>query len=317
MFLGVVLTIVGLLALSTVYHQIRKLTEVKKNTPPGEVIKVGDSEMHIYGQGEGSPTILFTCGNGLGFTLGNFYPTISKLSERYRVVAYDRFGYGWSGSTSRPRTLERINEELFEILDKSRETGPFVLVGHSFGATESIQFAKRYPELVAGVVSLDGTSPAFYEGRKDLYKQNIVASSLLRFLSFTGLLRVISNLGLFTTTGESTPKEIVRVTNMMTYNRVYSKEAVEEVMALIYGDVEKGTLGDIPVLVLTADNEKLKKKQPEMYQDFVNSQTDLLALSTRSQQKIIEDADHFFPIKMPDVVTDELQSFLDAYAAKA
>jgi pimeloyl-ACP methyl ester carboxylesterase len=206
---------------------------------------------------------------------------------------------------------------LFELLDKSRETGPFILVGHSFGVTESIEFAKRYPELVAGVVSLDGTSPAFYKGRKDLYKQNIVASSLLRFLSFTGLLRVISNLGLFTTTGESTPKEIVRVTNMMTYNRVYSKEAVGEVMALIDGNVEKGTLGDIPVLVLTADNEKLKKKQPEMYQDFVNSQTDLLALSTRSQQKIIKDADHFFPIKMPDVVTDELQSFLDAYAAKA
>jgi alpha/beta superfamily hydrolase len=91
---------------------------------------------------------------------------------------------------------------------------------------------------------------------------------------------------------------------------------VHEVVALINDDTEQGTLGDIPLLVLTADNRKLKEKQPEMYQDFVNSQTDLLALSTRSQQKIIEDADHFFPIKRPDVVTDELQSFLYTCASK-
>ncbi len=92
----------------------------------------------------------------------------------------------------------------------------------------------------------------------------------------------------------------------------YSREAVEEVEALINNDEEQITLGDIPLLILTADNLEMKKKQAEMYQYFVSSQKELLALSTNSQQKIIEDAGHFFPIKKPDIVAEELLAFLAA-----
>jgi alpha/beta superfamily hydrolase len=98
---------------------------------------------------------------------------------------------------------------------------------------------------------------------------------------------------------------------MMTYNRVYSREAVEEVNALINTNEELASLSDMPLLVLTADNREMKKKQAEMYQYFVNSQKELLALSSNSRQKIIEDADHFFPIKKPEIVTEELLSFFE------
>ena len=229
MFLQVAFTFFGLLAISTVYHQIKKGMEVKKNPPPGELIKVGDGRMHIYGKGEGAPVVLFSCGNGMGFTLGNFYPTFTALAEKTRVLVYDRFGYGWSGSTSRPRTLKQINEDLRELLDKSGETGPFIFVGHSLGATEAVQFARRYPERVAGVVTLDGTSPSFYKDRKSLLAQNTLASAVARFLSVTGILRVLTRLKLFTTAGDSVPKEIAEITDMMTYNRVYSREAVTHV----------------------------------------------------------------------------------------
>lgn len=311
MIVKIVFGLLSLLLLSTIYHQIRKVMEIKNNPPIGEMIKVGEHKMHIYGKGEGSPTILFTCGNGMGFTYGNFYATISVLAEKTRVVVYDRFGYGWSDSTLSPRTIKQINEELYELLNKSQENAPFVLVGHSLGATEVVQFAQRYPELVVGVVTLDGTSPSFYRNRKDIHMQNIIVSRVARFLSVTGLLRVLANLNLFSTAGDSTPKDIVKLTNMMTYNRVYSREAVEEVNALINNDEDQITLGDIPLLVLTADNIKMKRKQAEMYQCFVNSQKDLLKLSSRSRQKVVENADHFFPIKKPNIVTEELLDFID------
>ncbi|WP_176762054.1 alpha/beta fold hydrolase [Natronincola ferrireducens] len=311
MFFKISVVLLGLLALSTVYHQIQKKIEVNKNPAPGEMIRVGDGRMHIYGKGEGSPAILFTCGNGMGFTLGNYYPVFSALAKKTRVVIYDRFGYGWSDSTSRPRTMKQINEDLYELLDKSPETGPFILVGHSLGATEVVEFAQRYPELVVGVVTLDGTSPTFYRNRKSLHAQNTVAAAIARLLSATGLLRILTNINLLSTAGASSPKEIVKITNMMTYNRVYSHEAVEEVKALINNDQEQSTLGDIPVLILTADNLKMKKKQAEIYQYFVNSQKELLTLSSKSRQKIIENADHFFPIKKPDIVIEELLNFLD------
>ena len=309
MFLKVVYSVLVFLALSATYHHIRKGIELKSNPPPGKLIRVGDGRMHIYGKGKGSPAILFSCGNGMGFTLGNFYPVFTRLAEETRVLVYDRFGYGWSDSTRRPRTIKQINEDLRELLDKSGETGPFIFVGHSMGAAEAVQFAQRYPELVAGVVTLDGTSPAFYKDRRSLLLQNTIAPAVARFLSVTGVLRILTRLNLLTTTGDSVPKEIAGITDMMTYNKVYSREAVEEVKALINNDEEQGTLGDIPILVLTADNLEMQKKQAEMYQYIVDSQVELLALSSRSRQKIVKDGDHFFLVKKPDVVIEELLSF--------
>ncbi len=311
MFQTVGYTLLGLLALSTVYHNARKGIELRNNPPPGKLITVGDGRMHIYGKGKGSPTILFTCGNGMAFTLGNFYPAFIRLAEETRVLVYDRFGYGWSESTSRPRTIKQINADLRELLDKAGESGPFILVGHSLGGAEAVQFAQRYPELVAGVVTLDGTTPAFYKDRKPLLVENTVASTVARFMSVTGALRALTRLKLLSTAGASLPKEIADLTDMMTYDKVYSREAVEEVKALVNHDEEQGTLSSIPLLILTAENLEMQKKQPEVYQYFANSQTELLSLSSESRQKIIQDADHYFPIKKPDVVTEEVLSFFD------
>ena len=94
-----------------------------------------------------------------------------------------------------------------------------------------------------------------------------------------------------------------------------SNEAVAEVKALINNDEEQGSLGDIPLLVLTADNLKMKKKQPETYNHFADSQKELSTLSQNSSQKIIENADHFFPIKKPEIVIEELMDFFDKIEA--
>ncbi len=307
----VIILLLILLFISTIYHQVRKKFEIKKYRPLGKVINVGDGNLHIYGKGKGTPTIIFTCGNGLGFSLGNYYTIFSKLAETNRVVVYDRFGYGWSSSTSNARTIEQINKELYQLLKKSNEKAPFLLVGHSLGAIEVVGFAKRYPELVAGVVTLDGTSPSFYRNKKELSIQNIMASSITRFLSFTGLLRILINLKSLNTTSKLLPEEIDKTTKMIAYNRIYSNEAIEEVQNLIKNGEEEGTLNDTPLLVLTADKLVMKQKQKKLYQDFENSQNDLLKLSSNSRQIIINDADHLFLIKKPNVVIKELQNFLN------
>jgi len=55
----------------------------------------------------------------------------------------------------------------------------------------------------------------------------------------------------------------------------------------------------------------MKKKQPETYNHFADSQKELSTLSQNSRQKIIENADHFFPIKKPEIVIEELMDFFD------
>ena len=68
---------------------------------------------------------------------------------------YDRPGYGWSESGFKPRSSWQISSEMREMIEKSGESGPFVLVGHSFGGYNVRVFTSRYPDLVSGLVLID------------------------------------------------------------------------------------------------------------------------------------------------------------------
>jgi pimeloyl-ACP methyl ester carboxylesterase len=57
-----------------------------------------------------------------------------------------------------PRTFDQINLELHDAMAKLGEHGPFVLVGHSFGGPIVRNFARLYPDQVAGIVFLDAVS---------------------------------------------------------------------------------------------------------------------------------------------------------------
>src|SRR5690606_23304917 len=71
-------------------------------------------------------------------------------------------GYGWSDESPHPRTSKYIAQELYELLDRAGEKGPFILVGHSFGGINVRTFANSYPEKLSGVVLVD----ASHEGQE-------------------------------------------------------------------------------------------------------------------------------------------------------
>jgi pimeloyl-ACP methyl ester carboxylesterase len=54
-----------------------------------------------------------------------------------------------------PRTSERIATELHDALHKLGISGPYVLVGHAFGATNMRTFADLYTDEVQGMVLVD------------------------------------------------------------------------------------------------------------------------------------------------------------------
>jgi pimeloyl-ACP methyl ester carboxylesterase len=58
-----------------------------------------------------------------------------------------------------PRTPSVIAGELKRVLAKVGASGPFILVGHSFGGLVAQRFALDYPDLVKGLLLLDPLSP--------------------------------------------------------------------------------------------------------------------------------------------------------------
>ncbi|HZJ10260.1 MAG TPA: alpha/beta hydrolase [Trueperaceae bacterium] len=124
---------------------------------PGELVDVNDHALHLYCEGEGSPTVILETGLGDGAI--NFRSLQSRVATFTRVCSYDRAGYGWSETGPEPRDVDTLVSELETLLNNAGVDGPYVMAGHSYGGILSWVFANRNPEEVRGVVLIDSSHP--------------------------------------------------------------------------------------------------------------------------------------------------------------
>lgn len=75
-----------------------------------------------------------------------------RLAARCRVIRFDQRGHGASGTAPDP-TLERLGDDLAELITALAPTGRLVLVGHSMGGMALMALAARHPELVRARVA--------------------------------------------------------------------------------------------------------------------------------------------------------------------
>jgi len=132
------------------------------DAPVDRQVSVGTHELHLHCQGKGSPTVVIETGSGE--TYESWLPLIGKLTQKTRVCAYDRAGYGQSEPGPLPRDASREADELRLLLQKAGLKGPYVLVGHSLGGLIAQVFAGKYPGLLAGAVLLDPTPLGWLTG---------------------------------------------------------------------------------------------------------------------------------------------------------
>lgn len=130
--------------------------EGRTHAVPGIRVYVGNHLMHINCVGHGTPTVVLD--SGLGGTSLDWVFVQPEIARHTRVCAYDRAGYGWSDTSSRPRTSLNIAEELHMLLKVAHIPGPYVLVGHSFGGFNARLFASLYPGDTAGLVLIDAAN---------------------------------------------------------------------------------------------------------------------------------------------------------------
>jgi pimeloyl-ACP methyl ester carboxylesterase len=126
----------------------------RHHPPVGKFIDVNGVRLHYLEAGDGPPVVLL---HGNGSMLND--PALSilhPLSERHRVIAFDRPGFGFSDRPKdtvwTPDAQATLLRDAFRALGLDRP----VLYGHSFGAPVVITFALNHPEDTRGVVAASG-----------------------------------------------------------------------------------------------------------------------------------------------------------------
>lgn len=150
----------------------------------------GGRQTYVTCRGTGSPTVFLIAGKGNGaddwlqilnpddpahaapgddlpWGMGTLVhrddavlPSVARFT---RVCAYDRPDVRFDGEVTTPRpqahTVDLDVGDLHALTAAIDETGPKVLVAHSYGGLIADLYARTYPEEVAGLVMVDAASP--------------------------------------------------------------------------------------------------------------------------------------------------------------
>jgi pimeloyl-ACP methyl ester carboxylesterase len=155
--LVLVAALLALVLIGAAYQAIATVTDSRKHPPPGQLVDVGGYSLHIYCQGNGTPTVILDA--LFPGTVSNWAWVQPEIAKTTRVCAYDRAGLGWSDSGPMPRDAVQQAAELHTLLANADVTGPYVLMGHSLGGLTVRMFADRYPDEVAGMVLVEASNP--------------------------------------------------------------------------------------------------------------------------------------------------------------
>lgn len=116
--------------------------------------------LHAEAHGAGTP-LVFSC--ALNTTCENWRPQVEPcVAAGLRVVLWDYRGHGRSEAPDEPAaySIERVVEDLSQVLDWAAPGELAVLAGLSFGGLASLHFALAHPERVRALV-LAGSGPGF------------------------------------------------------------------------------------------------------------------------------------------------------------
>lgn len=232
-----------------------------------ERVDIGDGRaLHIQCEGRERPVVVLDSGLGQGVEAWSLVQR--HVAAFARVCAYDRAGHGRSDSFRFPHSNRQMARELFALLERSGEPGPYVLVGHSMGGINVQLFLEEHPASVAGMVLLDSSpEPAPIEKMPP----ELVADFERNMKRLEGL-DVKSWLGGF--------EELRR---------------------------SKRSLGDKPLLILVAGKPQQDPNfTPEQAQALLAArrleQQPLVSLSSNAALVTVPDSGHHLPREAPEVV---------------
>ena len=140
---------------STLLNRWLAKTAEHRNPPIGRFITVEGVRLHYVERGTGTPLVLL---HGNGSMIEDFQSSgvIDLAAKKYRVIAFDRPGFGHS---ERPRSTiwtPEAQADLIAAALKKIGVPRAIVLGHSWGTLVALALAVKYPQEVQALVLASG-----------------------------------------------------------------------------------------------------------------------------------------------------------------
>lgn len=305
-FIIIIMILILFLAISFIRHKICLLKEKELMTPLGKLVEVDGHDMSVFVEGEGNHTIVFLSGSGTCSPILDFKSLYSLLSDDYRIVVVEKFGYGFSDIVDNDRDIDTVLRQTRTALGKAGISGPYVLCPHSMSGIEALYWAQQYPEEVEAIVGLDMAVPEYY----DEMKISIPVMKLGQYAATLGITRWLPGIsesdaikyGALT----GTEKEIYRA---VFYNRTATVTMINEAKEIKESAsvVKANGIPQVPMLLFISDgsggtgfDKKTWRNIPKEY------------ISKLDNARYIElDCPHYVHDYMYEEISAEIKNFLN------
>ncbi len=248
-----------------------------------------------------------------GFLLSStmWSPQIEALADQVRVIAPDLRGFGNSDATQGTYSMEMLADDCADLLGHLGVATPFVLCGMSMGGYVALEFYRRYPEHVAGLIlTATRASADSAEGKagRDQAAANVKANGSQGLID--GFLpRLFAG-----ETARSLEKEgDVTDPELLDFTRAFVEKSSDAgIIGALMGMKERidstPTLAeiDVPTLIIHGAKDAIipLSEAEAMHKAIKNSKL-----------VVLEDAGHMVNLEQPDEFNDAVLDFLEEIEA--
>lgn len=245
-------------------------------------VTVGGVSVHLACDGTGPSTVVLIAGFEADST--SWSAVAPDVEGSARVCTYDRPGLGASSPATGVTTFDGQANLLHDVLAAAGEPGPYVLVGHSFGGLEALEFTRRFRAEVEGIVLVDTTPIDWPTALCEVTDDGSVAASVLRSLCTS-------------------------------WDDPTANQELLDVWAAFRDLAGLGSFGSLPIEIITAAERTL----PEGISDAERARLDhawdvgqeLLAdLSSFTRLTTVDGTGHHIELERPDVVVAAIDRLL-------
>lgn len=308
--INIAIIIVGtfVLFLLVIYinHRLQIIRESELLLPLGDLVEIDGHNMSVYSEGAGEKTLVFMSGGGTCSPILDFKSLYSLLSDNYKIVVVEKFGYGFSDVVNEPRDIDTILNQTRFALQSAGHNGPYILCPHSMSGIEALYWAQQYPDEVEAIIGLDMAVPQYY----DIMKISVPVMRIGQYAASLGITRLIPSISESDAIKHGTlTDEEKAIYRAVFYSRTATATMIEEAKSIKENAavVKLNDVPSVPMLLFISDGSGGTGFDMETWRQIPKDY-----LSMAQNGKFIElDCPHYIHDYEYERISKEIKLFLD------